>query len=110
DSSAVVALLIKQSRSKEVTELRRRDPGMVVWWGTLLECRSALSRLRRELELDVPRVLQAGDELSRLSRNWTEVDPADMVRAHAVELVDRYPLKAADALQLASALLVIGNE
>jgi predicted nucleic acid-binding protein len=42
--------------------------------------------------------------LDRLRRNWREVAPSDNLRERAEALVDRFPLTAADALQLASAL------
>ncbi len=44
---------------------------------------------------------------SRASRDgsWSVIQPSDVVRAKAMQLVDRYDLRAADALQLAAALV-----
>jgi predicted nucleic acid-binding protein len=36
--------------------------------------------------------------------DWREVDPSESLREQAERLVDRFPLKAADAQQLAAAL------
>jgi predicted nucleic acid-binding protein len=42
--------------------------------------------------------------LEELRSKWREVFPNDELRERAEHLVDRFPLKAADALQLAAAL------
>jgi predicted nucleic acid-binding protein len=42
--------------------------------------------------------------LDELRSEWREVFPNDELRERAERLVDRFPLKAADALQLAAAL------
>ena len=47
DSSGLVLLLTDQPGSPQARELFRADPSMVVWWGSALECWSALARLRR---------------------------------------------------------------
>jgi hypothetical protein len=43
--------------------------------------------------------------LRLLSRGWKEVFPEDQVRDLALESLDRYVLRAADALQLAASLI-----
>jgi hypothetical protein len=42
--------------------------------------------------------------LDRLRSTWWEVEPDEPLRLQAEGLVDRFPLKAADAQQLAAAL------
>jgi predicted nucleic acid-binding protein len=37
--------------------------------------------------------------------DWLEIDPSEPLREQAERLVDRFPLKAADAQQLAAALV-----
>jgi predicted nucleic acid-binding protein len=39
-----------------------------------------------------------------LSDSWSVIQPSDALRTKAVQLVDRYDLRAADSLQLAAAL------
>jgi len=46
---------------------------------------------------------------SRLSDEWSVIQPIDAVRARAVHMVERYDLRAADALQLAAALEWCGD-
>jgi predicted nucleic acid-binding protein len=47
----------------------------------------------------------AHDNLAVLKRKWQEIEPSNPLRALAVELLDRYTLSAADALQLAAAYI-----
>ncbi len=76
---------------------------MLVWWGTRTECVSALARKTREGGLEPLGHAQARVRLHRLSRSWTEVLPTPRLRALAETLLYRYPLRIADALQLAAA-------
>jgi hypothetical protein len=47
--------------------------------------------------------------LDRLRAQWHEISPAESLRDHAERLLDRFPLKAADALQLAAAMAWCGG-
>ena len=51
----------------------------------------------------------AFERLARLSRMWQEAEPGDAVREVARRLLRVHPLRAADALQLAAAVLVSGG-
>jgi hypothetical protein len=48
---------------------------------------------------------QARRLLGQLAEEWTEVEPSREVREHAGRVLLLHPLRAADAVQLASALL-----
>lgn len=78
---------------------------IAVWWGTPVECVSAFARLRRQGELIAAGLGRARDLLDRLAEDWSEVGPSLEVREHAVRLLGLHPLRAADALQLAAALV-----
>ena len=105
DSSALVPLLIFESRSAALTTLVGEDKEMTVWWGTPLECQSALHRRQRETHLD-PAVMEAATErLRAVVEHADTVSPTDEVRQRAARLVAVHPLRAADALQLAAALI-----
>jgi len=104
DTSALVPLLVVEPESERALALARRDGALVVWWGSSVECASALARLEREHRLKSAEVDAARDVLSTLRSAWTEVLPSDAVRTHAERLLLRHPLRAADALQLAAAL------
>jgi len=84
----------------------RDDAAVAVWWVTLVECASALARLERDGRLPEPAWSAATTRLSRVARTWTEIPPLERIRDQAVRLVRLHPLRAADAMQLAAALVL----
>lgn len=77
---------------------------MVVWWGSAVECASAVARLQREGQLTASDEQAARNLLELLRGSWFEIQPGDAVREQALRLLRLHPLRAADALQLAAAL------
>ena len=80
------------------------DSAIVAWWGTEIECASALSRREREGRLSGDRVAEALARLDALRSAWEEVEPSDVLRRTARRMVRTHPLRSGDALQLAAAL------
>ncbi len=105
DASAIVPLLMTEPTTRTMQALGRKDPAMLVWWGTEVECASAIARLERDATLDEAAVREAFDRLTQLAGGWHEVDPSDAVREAAVRFLRVHPLRAADALQLAAAFI-----
>lgn len=105
DSSALVPLLV----TEETSDLRQHqyniDPWAVVWFGTLAEIESSLVRRRRDGLMNEDLEHTARKRLSEITAQWTEVSPTDDVRARAIRLLRVHPLRAADAFQLAAALI-----
>ena len=101
----IVPLLMTEASTRPVQALAAADPAMLVWWGTEVECASAVARLERDGALVEPAVTQAFARLKQLTRAWHEVDPSDAVREAAVRFLRVHPLRAADALQLAAAFV-----
>jgi hypothetical protein len=83
----------------------RADEDVIVWWGTRLECLSALSRRGREGVAAIDTILNAKALLAALASGWSEVLPIEPVRQRAERLLSVHSLRAADALQLAAALV-----
>jgi len=108
DSSAVVPLLLRQPATHRVQEILRARGVPVVWWGALIECHSVVERLRRDAELSLEHRQQALAVLAELAASWQEVQPTPAVRA--VRLLSVHPLRAADAVQLAAALVWAGEK
>jgi predicted nucleic acid-binding protein len=104
DTSAVVPLCVIEPRSGIVKSILTRDPSMVVWWATRTECVSGLMRQRREGSLRIEDERQARQVLGRLADAWTEVQPSQILRGTAEQLLAVHALRAADAFQLAAAL------
>jgi predicted nucleic acid-binding protein len=105
DSSAVVPLLVEEDASLAMLGRLREDAQLAVWWGTTVECASALARLERE-GAAADRVSEAFSRLDDLSRAWMEVEPHDELRDVARRLLRVHPLRAAGAVQLAAAYVV----
>ena len=105
DTSALVPLLLAEEASVVCQRLYREDPLCVVWWGTEVECVSAVARLEREGALSAAQASATLRRLDDLAGRWLEVQPVAMVRTTARRLLRVHPLRAADALQLAAALV-----
>jgi len=105
DSSALVPLLVEESSSHALRALLRDDPALVVWRLAWTEVVSALWRRRRADEIDERMRLAAEAGLGDLERIWTVVEDAAQVDRRARRLLAAHPLRAADALQLAAALV-----
>lgn len=105
DSSAVVALLALQEGAEAREKQLREDEGVMVWWATAVECYSALHRLHREGAMGEDELEAATARLRVLASHWTEVEPTERVRQQGERLLRLHPLRAADSLQLAAALV-----
>ncbi len=77
----------------------------MVWWGSLVECCSALERRHRAGQLKGTGKRQAEQSLNQLAAAWAEIQPTGSVRERARRLLSSHDLRAADALQLAAALV-----
>ena len=103
DASAIVPLLVAEPMTRQMQALAGRDPPMLVWWGSEVECVSALARLERAAALDNKGVALASDRLKQPADGWHEIEPSEIVREAAIRFLRVHPLRAADALQLAAA-------
>ncbi len=111
DSSAIVPLLVHEPASGWAMALLRGDGDVLVWWGTQVECVSALARHERDLRLRRSGAIDEGiSRLRELAALWREVEPTAAVRTLALRLLRSHPLRAADALQLAAALEAGGDD
>ena len=106
DSSAIIALLVTEATSEAVRDEHARDIEMVTWWGTQVECVSALARLERERALSAADLAASFQRLDQLAAGWLEVQPSQRLRTTAVRLLRTHALRAGDALQLAAASAV----
>jgi uncharacterized protein len=105
DASAIVPLLIAEASTRRLQALAASDPDILVWWGSEVECVSALARLERNAVLEARAAALASERLKQLAAGWHEVEPSDIVREVATRFLRVHPLRAADALQLAAAFV-----
>ncbi len=103
DLSALVPLCVEQESTPVVRALSKKYR-MVVWWNAPVEIGSAFARLRRMGLITPKGNIEARIAMDGLRSGWREVAPNPSLREQAEWLVDRIPLKAADALHLAAAL------
>jgi predicted nucleic acid-binding protein len=105
DSSALVPLCVDERATRPLLTIARTGGPMTVWWGSLVECDSALARLERDGALTGADADTAFRRLDVLKRSWMEIEPRDEIRELARRLLRVHALRAADALQLGAAHL-----
>lgn len=106
DSSALAALVLNEPRSESARELAADGSGLVGWYLTVVEVVSAVER--RVVEERIPpdqRVALLG-RVDRLFDKMQLVTEGLAVVSRARSVLAMHRLKAADALQLAAALVV----
>lgn len=109
DSSAIVPLLVEETGSARRCGHLRGDALVVTWWGSRVECVSALCRRHRSGALTDEGFAQAMAVLDALADTWVEILPSERLRELAVRLLRCHALRAADAMQLAAALVAAGD-
>jgi len=105
DTSALLPLLVDEPARERLLALLEEDSEVLTWWGTPVEMASALARREREGLLTADEVAAALDAARSLAESWHEIVPSDAVRRTAERLLRTHPLRPADALQLAAALI-----
>lgn len=105
DSSALVTLIVLEAATHAVESVLAADPVIITWWGSRVECASALARLERDGQLGASEAVAAAKVLAEFREGWRDVLPSDLVRESAERMVRTHPLRAADAFQLAAALV-----
>lgn len=105
DTSAVVPLCVIEPATIRLRALLDADSSIVVWWATRTECISALARRRRDGQLGATAEQNGRRVLAALASAWSEVLPNESLRLRAERLLAVHTLRAADAFQLAAALL-----
>jgi len=105
DTSALVALSVEEPRRQTVLRVLEADEHIVVWWGSTIEYVAAISRRERDGSLTTDEVAAHLSRLNALSQVWYEVQPSRRIKTVAQRLLRVHPLRAADSLQLASALV-----
>lgn len=103
DASALVPLVLPEALSPLAQRAADADNNICVWWGTIVECHSAIQRRLRIRELSQAASSHAEAKLAEARSNWQETEPSERIRDQAIRYMRRHPLSAADALQLAAA-------
>jgi len=110
DTSAIVPMLVDEPASGATLSAFELDPRLVVWWATPVECTSAIARRGREGQLSPADISVATLRLEAHVGSWEEVQPSHRVRTTAQRLCRTHPLRAADAFQLAAAIVAAASD
>ena len=110
DASALITLLVDELAREVMFSHLEEDPDVLVWRGTPVEMMSALAGREREDRLAERDVLEAQSAIGQLARVWHEILPTDRVRRTVQRLLRMHPLRAADGLRLAAALVACGRD
>jgi predicted nucleic acid-binding protein len=106
DTSGVVLLCTHQTAAGQARRIAQRCRRLVLWWGAPVEARSAFLRLVREGILSPTELADAAKRLATLKRVASEMEPTEEIRTIAESVLDKHDLRAADAFQLAAALVL----
>ena len=110
DSSALLSLLVEEPAREAMVTRVEEDLQLLGWWGTPVQMVSALARREREGVLGQEQLAASLTVIRQLARAWHEVLPSELVRRTAQRLLRTHPLRAADSLQLAAALVACGQD
>ena len=110
DATAIVPLLVDEPQREGMLSHLEEDDGIVVWWGTPVECTSAVARRERDGSLTAAQATASLERLRYLKDRWHEVLPSTVLRDVAQRLLRVHPLRAADSLQLAAAIIAAERE
>ena len=105
DTSEIIPLLVAELSSDVVMDAFSADSSIVVWWGTSIECLSAISRLEREQKITFREADTIISRLAELRSCWREIQPSNKVKELAERILRLHPLRAQDAQQLAACLV-----
>jgi predicted nucleic acid-binding protein len=110
DASAITPLLAEEPTRNHLLKLLGEDADILAWWGTPIEIASALARREREGLLTADEVTAALTAAHTLAESWHEIVPSESIRRTAERLLRAHPLRAADSLQLAAALVASDHD
>lgn len=105
DTSALVPLIVREPTSSWAAENFAADGDRIVWGFTPVEISSALNRRRREQALTRAQFNAARQRAKSFIDSCDRVMAFELVAERALRVLDMHALRAADALQLAAALL-----
>ena len=110
DSSAIIPLIVKEEQTAYCVKALEEDNQMLAWSLSKVEVFSALCRRYRDGALNDDSFEKARERMYNLFDTVFEVAAATKVKERALRLLQVHPLRAADALQLAAALVAVREE
>jgi predicted nucleic acid-binding protein len=107
NTSPIIALLVGEPAPARYRQFENQP--IVTWWGTSLECISAIAGRQREgAAADI--VAESYRRLEIMRAGWQEVHASGSLHRTVVRLLKTHSLSGADALQLGAALVASNFE
>lgn len=110
DASAIVPVFVAEEQSNLVRRWMDEDHAVITWAWTRVEVASAIERRVRESVYTREERQDAFARANEHAAEWSEVSDLMAVRKRALALLARHSLRAADAAQLAAALVVAEDD
>jgi len=110
DASAIIPLLAEEPAREAMLRVLEEDAEILAWWGTPVEIAAAIARRERENALTAKEVEATLAVARHLADSWHEIVPSTALRRTAERLLRVHPLRAADSLQLAAALVAADHD
>lgn len=105
DTSSLVKLYVEEQGSEQVLELAREAHTIATSWLTYTEARSAFARKYREGAISLAEYQKRADEFeSEWGVGYLALEVSYNILLDAGNLAAKHPLRALDAIHLASAL------
>ena len=104
DANVIVPLCTDQPPFTEIARPLLRHYAVAAWWGTSVEVTSALTRLKRLGSLTESEYLNAKAGWNWILADSLVIEPSAAIKISAMEILEKYALRAGDAFQLAAAL------
>lgn len=104
DASALVPLIVREAKTAPYLRLAQRL-SIVTWWGSYLECVSAIQWRVRQGLVAPPQTADSYRLLEELAGEWREVGESDQLRRAAARFLRIHELRTNDALQLGAAMV-----
>src|SRR5206468_8621650 len=106
DASALVPLVVREATTELYTKIAE-ETQIVTWWGSYLECTSAIARLARRGSAPA-QVAESYRMLELLAGEWREIGSSEKLRRAAARSLKSHFLGTSVALHLGSAIIARG--
>lgn len=110
DASAIFPLYIDEESTPEILHLRDQCDSITIWTLTPVEVVSALFRLQRMGKSSTEVIDKSVRRALEMESAFQIIEDVEMVKLKAARVLRLHPLKAADALQLAAALVALSDD
>ena len=110
DTSSLVALVLEEKQTARIREISREDQERAVWILSEVEAASAFWRRSRANELTDEARQAAQRSIDVVLANAVVVSDVPAVVQHARRILATHTLRAADAMQLAAALVACDDD